>query len=130
MNHQGTNAIGRIAQWGIMVLGVLFTIMIFAGSETGIDGGLWITYIAFGAAALAAVGFSLTGLNRKSLIGIGASVALLLVAYLVSDGSDAVKYNISEGASKWIGAGLITLYIALFGAIGAIVYGEVTRLLK
>lgn len=130
MNHQGTNAIGRIAQWAIMVLGVLFTIMIFTGSETGIDGGLWITYIAFGAAALAAIGFSITSLNRKSLIGIGAFVALLLIAYLISDGSDAVKYNISEGVSKWIGAGLITLYIALFGAIGAIVYGEVTRLLK
>lgn len=130
MNHQGTNPIGRIAQWAIMVLGVLFTIMIFTGSETGIDGGLWITYIAFGIAALAAIGFSITSLNRKSLIGIGAFVVLLLIAYLVSDGSDAAKYHISEGESKWIGAGLITLYVALFGAIGAIIYGEVTRLLK
>ncbi|MBK6341566.1 MAG: hypothetical protein IPF41_02975 [Flavobacteriales bacterium] len=130
MKHTATNSIGRIAQWALMGLGVLFTIMIFTGSDLGIDGGLWVTYIAMAVATVAAVGFSVTGLTRKSLIGIGAFVGLLLVAYLISDGSDAGKYNITEGASKWIGAGLITMYVALIGAIGAIVYGEVTRMLK
>lgn len=130
MKHTSTNSIGRIAQWALMVLGVLFTIMIFTGSDLGIDGGLWVTYIAMGVATVAAIGFSITGLTRKSLIGIGAFVGLLLIAYLISDGSDAANYGISEGASKWIGAGLITMYLALFGAIGAIVYGEVTRMLK
>ncbi|HRD51991.1 MAG TPA: hypothetical protein PKY96_05010 [Flavobacteriales bacterium] len=130
MKHTSTNSIGRIAQWALMGLGVLFTIMIFTGSELGIDGGLWITYIAMAIATVAAIGFSVTGLTRKSLIGIGAFVGLLLIAYLISDGSDAAKYNLSEGASKWVGAGLITMYVALFGAIGAIVYGEVTRMFK
>jgi purine-cytosine permease-like protein len=130
MKHTASNSIGRIAQWALMGLGVLFTIMIFTGSELGIDGGLWVTYIAMAVATVAAIGFSFTGLTKKSLIGIGAFLGLLLIAYLISDGSDAAKYGLTEGASKWVGAGLITMYVALFGAIGAIVYGEVTRLLK
>lgn len=130
MKHQGTGLIGRIVQWALMGLGVLFTIMIFAGSEAGIDGGLWITYIAMGIATLTAIVFSVTGLTRKSFIGIAAFAGLLLVAYLVSSGDDAARWGISEGTSKLIGAGLITMYVALFGAIGIIVYGEVTRMFK
>jgi hypothetical protein len=130
MNSNGSAAIGRIAQWAIMVLGVLFTIMIFTGSETGIDGGLWVTYIAFGVAAVSTVVFSLRGLSKKSLIGIGAFVVLLGLAYALSDGSTQPEWRISESTSKWIGAGLILMYISLFGAIAAIIYGEVTRMLK
>ncbi|MCB9182292.1 MAG: hypothetical protein H6591_00115 [Flavobacteriales bacterium] len=128
--HQGSNLIGRIAQWAIMGLGVLFTIMIFAGSDAGIDGGLWITYIALGIAAIATLGFSLQGLTKKSLIGLGAFLALFVVAYVLDGGTVRPGWNVTESTSKWIGAGLILMYIALIGAICMILYGEITRMFK
>ena len=128
--HKSSNLIGRIAQWTLMGLGVLFTIMIFSGSEAGINGGLWITYVAFGVAALTALVFSFRGLTKKSLIAIGAFVAIFLLAYLLDGGTVQPEWNITEGTSKWIGAGLILFYLALFAAVGAIVYGEVNRMLK
>jgi hypothetical protein len=130
MNHSGTALIGRVAQWALAALGIIFVVMIFSGNEAGIDGGLWVTYIAFGLSTLIAVVFSLTNLTKKSLLGIGLFVVLLAVAYGVSDSSVRPEWNISESASKWIGAGLILLYLSLFGAIAAILYGEITRLLK
>ncbi|WKZ65381.1 MAG: hypothetical protein QY325_11470 [Flavobacteriales bacterium] len=130
MNHKGSGLLGRVAQWVLIALGVIFTLMIFSGSDTGIDGGLWVTYFAFGIAAVSTLAFSLMGLNKKSFMGMGAFVVVLVVAYLISDGGVRPEWNISEGASKWIGAGLILMYVALFGAIIAIVYGEVTRLFK
>ncbi|MBL7981633.1 MAG: hypothetical protein JNL52_07450 [Flavobacteriales bacterium] len=122
--------IGRIAQWAVAVLGIIFTVMIFSGNETGIDGGLWITYIAFGLSAATAVIFSFTALSKKSLIGIGGFLGLLVAAYVLADGSVQPGWNISEGTSKWIGTGLIMLYVAMAGAVGAIIYGEITRLMK
>lgn len=130
MNHPGTALIGRVAQWALAVLGIIFVVMIFSGNEVGIDGGLWVTYIAFGLSTLIAVVYSLTNLTRKSLLGIGLFVIVLAVAYGVSDSSVRPEWNISESASKWIGAGLILLYLSLFGAIAAILYGEITRMLK
>ncbi len=111
------------------VLGIIFTVMIFSGSETGIDGGLWITYIAFGLSAATAVIFSFTALSKKSLIGIGGFLGLLVVAYVLADGSVQPGWNISEGISSF-GTGLILFYVAMAGAIGAILYGEITRMLK
>lgn len=128
--HQGSNLIGRVAQWAIMVLGVLFTIMIFAGSDAGIDGGLWITYIALGIAAIATLAFSLQGLTKKSLIALGAFVVLIAVAYMLDGGTVQPGWNVSESTSKWIGAGLILMYISLIGAVGMIIYGEITRMFK
>lgn len=128
--HQGSNLIGRVAQWAIMGLGVLFTIMIFAGSDVGIDGGLWITYIALGIAAIATLAFSLQGLTKKSLIALGAFVVLIAVAYMLDGGTVQPGWNVSESTSKWIGAGLILMYISLIGAVGMIIYGEITRMFK
>lgn len=125
-----SSPIGRIAMWIIGALGVLFTLLIYTGSDFGIDGGLWISYIAFGAAALAAMGFALIGIDKKSLIGIGGVLAITLIAYFISDGSTQPEWNISEGTSKWIGAGLILTYLAMIGAVGAIAVGEVRRMLK
>jgi hypothetical protein len=129
MGHK-TSPLGRIAMWAIGVLGTLFVATIFMGKDWGIDAGLYITYLAFGIATIATLGFSLMGLNKQSMIGIGAFVALLVVAYAISDGSVRPEWNISEGTSKWIGAGLILFYVSMFGAIGAILYGEITRMLK
>ncbi len=130
MNHQGTALIGRIAQYAIAVLGIIFFIMILSGNTTGIDGGLFVTYIAFFLCAGITLVFSLIGLTKKSLIGMGAFVVVFALAYALSDGSVKPEWNISESTSKLISTGLHMLMIATLGAIGAIVYGEVTRMFK
>ena len=130
MNHQGTALIGRIAQYAIAVLGIIFFIMILSGNNTGIDGGLFVTYIAFFISAGVVLVFSLIGLTKKSLIGIGAFVVVFALAYAMSDGSVKPEWNITESTSKLISTGLHMLMIATLGAIGAIVYGEVTRMFK
>lgn len=122
--------IGRIVMWTLAILGIIFTVMIFTGNETGIDGGLWITYLAFGLCALSVLVFSLLGLSKKSIISTGAFVGLVVLAYLLSDGSVQPGWNISETSSKWIGAGLIMMYVAMAGAVGAILFGEISRMLK
>jgi hypothetical protein len=130
MNHQGSGLIGRIAQWTLALLGIVFTLMIYGGSDVGIDGGLWVTYIAFVLCSATALVFSLMGLNKKSLLGMGAFFGLVVVAYIISDGSVRPEWNVSESVSKWIGAGLIMLYVAMAGAVGAIVWGEISRMMK
>jgi len=129
MNHK-SSSIGRIAMWVIGALGILFTLLIFTGSDFGISAGLWVSYLAVGLAALAALGFALVGFDKKSLIGVGGVLAITVIAYLISDGATRPEWNISEGTSKWIGAGLILTYLAMLGAVGAIVVGEVRRMLK
>jgi hypothetical protein len=129
MNHNSFS-IGRIAMWVIGALGILFTLLIFTGSDFGISAGLWVAYLAVGLATLATLGFALMGVDKKTLIGIGGVVALTAIAYLISDGSTRPGWNVSEGTSKWIGAGLIITYLAVIGAVGAIAVGEVRRMLK
>lgn len=128
--HQSSNLIGRIAQWAIMGLGVLFIIMIWTGSDAGISGGLWVTYIAFVIATLITLVFAAFGVNRKSMIGIGIFAVVMLIAYLIADGSTRPEWNITESTSKLIGAGIGMAVVGVVAAIGTILYGEVTRMLK
>lgn len=130
MNHNGSGLIGRIAQYAVALLGILFFVMTISGNDSGIDGGLYVAYVAFGVSAAVAVVFSMLGLNRKSLIGIGLFAVLLAVSYGLADGSVKPEWGISESTSKWIGAGITMLIISMVGAVGAILYGEVTRLFK
>lgn len=130
MNHSGSGLIGRVVQYAVALLGIIFFIMIFSGNTAGIDGGLYVTYAAFILSAGIVVVFSLMGLTKKSLIGMGLFAVLLAVSYGMADGSVRPEWGISESTSKWIGAGIIMLIIAMAGAVGAIIYGEVTRLFK
>jgi hypothetical protein len=135
MNHSGS-LIGKIALWLVAALGILFVIMIYTGSDTGIDGGLWVAYAAFGACALMAVGFAVAHLasaGKKALptlLGLAAFVVVLGVSYAISDGSVRPTWNITSDTSKWIGAGITMTLIATAVAVGAILYGEISRMFK
>lgn len=130
MNQAGSGLIGRVVQYAIAILGIIFFVMIFSGNMVGIDGGLYVTYAAFFLSAGVLLVFSLLGLNKRSFIMMGVFIVLIAVSYALSDGSVRPEWEISESVSKWIGAGLIMLIIAMVGAVGAILYGEVTRLFK
>ena len=134
MNHKSA-LIGQIALWGIAVLGVIFFVMIMTGNETGIDAGIYLTYVAFGLGILLAVFSGVVsafsgGSLKSTLVPLVAFAALFLVSYLMADGSVKPTWGISETASKLIGAGLTMTALAALVAVGAAIYGAVSKLFK
>jgi ABC-type transport system involved in multi-copper enzyme maturation permease subunit len=135
MKHQGS-LIANIALWLVAALGVLFIILIYSGSEMGIEGGLWLAYAVFFLCTLMAIGFAIAQMvsaGRKALptlMGLAAFAVVLGISYVVADGSVRPTWDITTNASKWIGAGITMTLIATGVAVLAILYGEITRMLK
>ncbi len=100
-----------------------------------IDVGLFLSYILILVCALAAVLIPLAQSfgDPKSLVksglGVGALVVVFLISYLVA-GSETNGADITEGTSKLVGAGIISMYIFFFLALGGIVYTEISKFLK
>jgi hypothetical protein len=104
-----------------------------------IDIGLYFLYFMLGVAIIVATILPIINLfsNPKSLIRIGGGVVVLILAfvaaYSMSDGSLIPKW-MAQGQTefdlKMIGAGLIMLYIFLFGSILAMIFSEVNKLIK
>lgn len=72
---------------------------------------------------------------KKSLISLGLMVAVVLISFLLAKGNDISqtmldKNGLSLGASRWIGAACIMVYIMLIAAVGVIIYAEVSKALK
>ena len=134
MKGNSAALVGKVAQWAIAALGIIFVIMILSGSESsGINGGLFISYIAFWLCAVVALVFSLIGVlsgGKKTLMGIGGFAVLCLVAYLMASDSVETGWDITSDTSKWIGMGLGLFYILFGAAAAAILIGEVSRLFK
>ena len=78
--------------------------------------------------------FSNTSGLKNTLIGVGAFVAVLVIAYAVSGGdSMAYKYNGSpatEGESTMVGAGLVAFYILIAVAAGSMLVGGAKKMFK
>ena len=65
---------------------------------------------------------------RKSLTSLGALVAIFLVAFLISDGSDFALYNdVDENTTKWVSVGLNAFYITFILGVGAILFSVFYR---
>jgi len=101
-----------------------------------VDAGLIISYVLIGLCALTAIVLPLMqaagnpGSLKKIGISFGGMLVVFLICYLLA-GSDTLDVkNITEGDSKMVGAGIIMFYLLLIGAIGSIVYTEVTKLSK
>jgi|SRR5690606_39395921 len=101
-----------------------------------LDLGFYITYALLGIAVLGALGFAIyhavrtPGALVKSLIGIGALLALFGLSYALSGSevnSAARALGVTESSAKLIGAGLIMLYISLVLAALALIYSEISK---
>jgi inner membrane protein involved in colicin E2 resistance len=130
MNHQGSAMIARVAQYVTAVLGLIFFVLIYADNMIGVDGGLYVAYVAMGLSTVVVLAFAIKGLTRKSLIGIGAFAALLAITYAMADDSVKPGQDITPGTAKLIGAGITMFVIALATAAALIIFGEVRRLIK
>ncbi len=101
-----------------------------------IDFGIWLTFFLIIIGAASAVFFSIINmyLNPKgakatifSLIGVG---LVVLISFLLADNDVLGNIEVADQTAKKVGAGLITLYIFMFGAIATIVIAEISKLIK
>ena len=137
MENKTLNTVLNVARLLIMVIGLILFVMILSGNDNVIGAALNLTYISLAICAIAALGFGIylfvsnISKNKNGLIGLGAFIAVLLIAYLVS--SDAVpniKQTVTASTAKWVGAGITAFYILLAGVVASIVYAEVRKALK
>ena len=104
--------------------------------ESLINIGIILTYLMVGFATLTAIGFGIkkmmqkTNNTKKTLYTIGGLVVILIFSYLIA--SDEVlgsyeKYEITASTAKKVGMGLNAFYLLAIGAIGAVLYAEVSK---
>ena len=104
--------------------------------ESLVNIGIILSYVMVAFAALTAVGFGIkkmmqnTNNAKKTLYTAGGLVVVFLLSFLLA--SDEIldsyeKYKTTASSSKQVGMGLITFYLLLFGAIGAVLYAELSK---
>ncbi len=135
----------------LSLLGIVFLVRIIAkgdepikaaalnGDTAIVDPMAWVTYVIFGITLLFVLFFVLknlftdTGSLKNTLIGVGAFVAVLVIAYALSSGSDAGKfmYNgapATANESHLVGAGLVAFYILIIAAAASMVWAGVKKM--
>ena len=101
--------------------------------------GILLTYALIAIGAIIAISFAVlnlfskSGNSKKTLFGICAFIAVVLLSFILA--SDTVlpsyeKYEISSSSSKRVGVGLYTFYILTAIAIIGVVYSEFTKAFK
>ena len=98
--------------------------------ESLINIGILLTYVMVAFAALTVIGFGLKRMTKKTLYTIGGLVAISMLSYLISSDEVLVsyeKYDLTASTAKRVGMGLTTFYILAIGAIGAVVYSELSK---
>jgi NADH:ubiquinone oxidoreductase subunit 6 (subunit J) len=104
--------------------------------ESLVNIGIVLSYVMVAFAALATIGFGVkkmmqnTNNAKKTMYTVGGIVVAFIIAYLLA--SDEVlnsyeKYETTASLSKQVGMGLITFYLLIFGAIGAVLYAELSK---
>ncbi len=100
------------------------------------DFGLWVSYLLLFAALAGVVIFPIRSLlmnpgNAKNvLIGLGSLLVLFLISYLLSGGQANEKFQITEGQSKMIGAGLTMFYLLAIFTLLITLYSEVVKIFR
>ncbi|NRR92188.1 hypothetical protein HSX10_11480 [Winogradskyella undariae] len=131
-------------------LGIIFLVRILAvGDEaikTGGEDGLVdpMAYVAYVILALVLVFvlffviknlFTNTDSLKNTLIGVGSFAVVLIIAYVIS-GGDAMSYTLQEGGfasestSQLVGAGLVSFYLLLAIAAGAMIFAGAKRIIS
>lgn len=135
----------------LSLAGIIFLVMIIAkgdepiksaamdGDSSIVDPMIYVTYVIFAMTLLFVLFFVFknlftdTGSLRNTLIGAGAFLAVLVVAYVLSSGSDAANYMYdgvpaTTTESHLAGAGLVAFYILIVGAAGTMIWAGVKKM--
>ncbi|HRN40540.1 MAG TPA: hypothetical protein PK649_00530 [Vicingus sp.] len=133
------NKLNSIILIALMGLSAILSILFFVGV---ISEGLLLTwcYVLFGIAAIAAIVFPLINMvqnpkgAKNALIGVVALVVVFALGYAMASGEESFTIDgvllADSATSKLSEAGLIAFYIMGAAAIAAVVYAEVSKMLK
>lgn len=143
--------IHKILKYLALVIGVIGLILLGRIIMTGddaiensadvqasvVDPFMIVAYIVFAIIVVLVLFFVIKGLFKgdikKTLISVGAFAAVILIAYLITDGSEFTTRDgevLTATEVHWVGAGLVTFYILAGIAIGAMVISGVRKLIK
>ena len=125
--------------YALGIIGAILALLIMTGSDGMIDNILYVTYIVlFVVIALIliyVVKGIFTGNIKKTLMTVGLFLAVILISYLISSGTDLdlKQFNdkglgITESISKNVGAGLYAFYFLSFLAIGATLLSSIKKI--
>lgn len=133
------NKLYRIILIALLGLSAVLSVLFFVGA---VSEGLLITwcYILFGIAALAAIVFPILNMvqnpkgAKNALIGVVALVVVFGLGYALAGSEEFFTHDgnlLADAAtSKKSEAGLIAFYIMGAAAIGAVIFAEVSKMLK
>lgn len=135
----------KISKIGAIVLGLLGIVFAFLsissekGSEDGVVGiFIIVAYVAFLLAlgsvlAFVVLNFLKSKDKKYTLISLGAFAAVVLIAFILADGTEVVLKDgevISSGFSKFVSTFLNTFYIMAILAVASLVYSSFGKLKK
>ncbi len=127
--------------YALGIIGTILALLIMSGSEGMIDNILYVTYaVLFIVIALILI-YVIKGLFsgniKKTLTTVGLFLAVILVSYMLSSGTDLNldKLNekglgVTEAISKNVGAGLYAFYFLMVIAIVATFLSSAKKLLN
>ncbi|GAA4800463.1 hypothetical protein [Litoribaculum gwangyangense] len=133
----------KIVAFALAIIGAIFALMIMAGSDENAESMsgnmLYVAYTVLGIVLLLVVLFVVKGLFagniKKTLMTVGAFLAVVIISYVISSGTDLdlKPFNdkglgITESISKNVGAGLYAFYLLAILAIGSMLYGGAKKL--
>ncbi|WP_406685071.1 hypothetical protein N1F78_04930 [Seonamhaeicola sp. MEBiC1930] len=139
----GLHKILKIVAFAVAIIGAIFALMIIAGDEGSAAGPagnmLFVTYVVLGVIIALVLIFVIKGLFagniKKTLLTVGAFVAIALISYAMSSGTDLdlkpftdKGQDITEATSKKVGAGLYTFYVLAFLAIASMAFSGVKKI--
>ncbi len=134
----------------LSVAGIAFFAMIWSAGDKSIVETLaggenvatidWLLYVAYIMLAIVVVFvlvFSIQGIFagniKKTLITVAAFLGVVVIAYVMSTGTDAGNLptvdgkHITESASHWVGTGLKAFYILIVLAIASMIWSSVRK---
>lgn len=124
----------------LSVVGIIFCGLVIAkGDEVvsatgeGLDGFLYVAYLMLGLTILFVGVFVAKGLAegniKETLISVGAFLLIVVIAYVLADGTPMTVGGdvLSASGSKWVDTGLYTFYIMGILAIAAMVLTGVKK---
>lgn len=132
-----------------IISGYFFIRILMAGddaieTDTGLQSSLIspflvLAYIILALTLITALIFSIMNLLKnpvvlkRSLIGIGAFFAIVIVSYLLATGETTTLSDgqtLSESGTKWVSAGLTTFYFLIVIAVGLILATGIRKAIK
>lgn len=98
---------------------------------------LYVAYLVFAIIVLLVLFYVIKGLFtgniKRTLIAVGAFILVVVIAYLLTDGTETQLSDgtmLSANANHWVGAGLVTFYMLAGIAILLMVLSGIRKLIK